>query len=107
MFSPDQLKLATAAKALSSPVKVAILECLLIDDAWHTACLSKKMDAPIPVERIQKEVAELRSIGLIEGTLQGPDGPRFRINRSNWEAFKKNIKDFDNLPNVDSSILRP
>jgi predicted transcriptional regulator len=89
MFTENQIKLAAAASAMAHPVKVAILECLTADNQWHENCLAAELN--LPTEAVQRGLQELRTLGLIEGSI-AEDRMRFRLNKENWQEFKDYIR---------------
>lgn len=90
-FTPEQEKLARIAKALSHPVRVAILQML----AKEKCCYHGDMSEVIPVAKstLSQHLKELREAGLIQGTITLPT-VKYCINRENWKIAKSLFSDF-------------
>jgi ArsR family transcriptional regulator len=68
-FSEDQNRLALIFKALGHPARVAILEHL----ARVNACICNDIvdELPLAQPTVSQHLKELRSAGLIKGTVEG------------------------------------
>ena len=68
-FSEEQNKLATIAKAIGHPARVAIIEHLLKVDS----CICKDITNELPLAQptISQHLKELRKVDLIKGTVEG------------------------------------
>ena len=90
-FSITQIDTARFAKALSHPVRIAILELL----NSQTCCYHGDMAEELPIAKstLSQHLNELKDAGLIQGTITPPT-VKYCINRENW-ALAKNL--FGNL----------
>lgn len=82
-FSQKEQDLAGFAKAISHPARIAILKVL----AQHHECICGEIVEVLPLAQstVSQHLKELKSAGLINGTL---DGPR-SCYCINWKAFEK------------------
>lgn len=85
-FTPEALKLAKIAKALSHPVRVHILKKL---SGMNACCYSGDLVEEVPVGRstLSRHLKELKYAGLIQGEIN-PPFIKYCINRNNWEEAK-------------------
>lgn len=69
-FNPDEVMLADFAKALAHPARIAILKVL----ASKQACICGEIVDVLPLSQstVSQHLKELRSAGLIKGTIDGP-----------------------------------
>lgn len=92
-FSPKEQDLALFAKALSHPARIAIMKIL----ANKNECVCGELVGkhyPLPKShQFPRHLKELKSAGLINGTV---DGPR-SCYCINWKAFEKFNSDFNFL----------
>ncbi|MBS1919818.1 MAG: winged helix-turn-helix transcriptional regulator [Bacteroidetes bacterium] len=90
-FSQKEQDLATFAKALSHPARIAILKVL----AQKNECICGEIVAVLPLAQstVSQHLKELKTAGLISGET---DGPR-SCYCINWKAFEKFITDFNTL----------
>ena len=93
-FTPDVLKIAKVAKALSHPVRVHILKKL---SGMNACCYSGDLVEELPVGRstLSQHLKELKYAGLIQGEIN-PPYIKYCINRENWEEAKVLLSDFFN-----------
>lgn len=68
-FTSRQNKLATAAKAIAHPARIAIIEYLLRVDA----CICNDIVDRLPLAQptVSQHLKELKRAGLIKGTIEG------------------------------------
>ena len=94
LITPEHEQLARFAKALGHPVRVYIVELL----AAQSCCFSGDLADDLPIARstLSQHLKELKSAGLIQGTIEYPK-IRYCINRENWEKARTL---FSNLLNV-------
>jgi DNA-binding transcriptional ArsR family regulator len=87
-FSIAEQELATFAKALSHPARIAILKIL----AAQNDCVCGKIVEVLPLAQstVSQHLKELKNAGLIKGTVEGPKS----CYCINWEAFAKINKEF-------------
>lgn len=82
LLTKDHEQLARYAKALGHPVRVYIIELL----STQSCCFSGDLAEDLPIARstLSQHLKELKSAGLIQGTIEYPK-IRYCINRENWE----------------------
>ena len=85
-LTKEQKQLASFAKALGHPIRLAILKLL----ANQTCCFHGDMSEILPVAKstLSQHLNELKEAGLIHGTFNPPT-VRYCINKKNWEMAKK------------------
>ena len=90
-FSIAEQELATFAKALSHPARIAILKIL----AAQNDCVCGKIVEVLPLAQstVSQHLKELKNAGLIKGTVEGPKS----CYCINWEAFEKINEEFSFL----------
>jgi DNA-binding transcriptional ArsR family regulator len=90
-FSQKEQELATFAKALSHPARIAILKVL----AQHNECICGDIVEILPLAQstVSQHLKELKNAGLIDGSI---DGPR-SCYCINWKVFEKFNSDFGSL----------
>jgi ArsR family transcriptional regulator len=90
-FGTKEQSLATFAKAVSHPARIAILHVL----AKKNECICNEIVAVLPLAQstVSQHLKELKTAGLINGET---DGPR-SCYCINWKAFEKLNNDFNSL----------
>jgi len=85
LITPDQERMARYAKALGHPVRVYIIDLL----SKQSCCFSGDLAENLPIARstLSQHLKELKSAGLIQGSIEPPK-IRYCINRENWEQAK-------------------
>lgn len=70
LFTERQNRLATLAKAIGHPARVAIIEYLL----EHETCICNDLVLELPLSQstITQHLRELKQIGIIKGEVEGP-----------------------------------
>lgn len=68
-FSESQIKIATLAKALGHPARIAIIEFLL--HAQACICGDIVNELPLAQPTVSQHLKELKNAGLIKGTIEG------------------------------------
>ncbi|TXC77108.1 ArsR/SmtB family transcription factor [Luteibaculum oceani] len=99
LFSDQQNQLATAAKALSHPARIAILQHLFL----HKTCINNELvnDLGLAQATVSQHLKELKALGIIKDTITGKK-ICYCIDLENWNAFKEKFKllfDQNNLTN--------
>ena len=87
-FTQDQNGIAALAKVLGHPARIAILQHLI-----HTkSCITGNLVEILPLSQstISQHLKELKSIGLIKGTIEGTS-VCYCINEDAWEQSNKMI----------------
>lgn len=84
-FTNTQIDTARFAKALSHPVRIAILELL----NSHACCFHGDMAEELPIAKstLSQHLNELKDAGLIRGTITPPT-VKYCIDRENWALAK-------------------
>jgi DNA-binding transcriptional ArsR family regulator len=84
-ITSDHEQLARFAKALGHPVRVYIMELL----SNQTCCFSGDLAEDLPIARstLSQHLKELKSAGLIQGTIESPK-IRYCINPENWQRAR-------------------
>ncbi|TVQ43953.1 MAG: ArsR family transcriptional regulator [Saprospirales bacterium] len=84
-YTEEQLQAAQFAKALSHPVRIAILELLNNE----SCCLHGDMAEVLPVAKstLSQHLNELKKVGLIQGNIHPPQ-VKYCINRKNFMLAK-------------------
>lgn len=88
LFSQDQNELATMAKVLGHPARIAILEYLL----QTNQCINGDLVGELGLAQatISQHLKELKSVGLIQGTIEG-SSMCYCINPQVWEHFQTSL----------------
>jgi len=90
-FSGKEQSLASFAKSISHPARIAILNVL----AKKNECICGEIVEVLPLAQstVSQHLKELKNAGLIDGTI---DGPR-SCYCINWKAFEKFNAEFGSL----------
>jgi len=90
-FNTKQNQIATFAKALAHPARVAILEFL----AGQEACICGDIVDKLPLSQatVSQHLAELKRIGLITGEIEGAK-VCYCINRKAWDEARSVLGQF-------------
>lgn len=100
-FSEQQNQLASMAKALAHPARIAILEYLIKSQACICGDLVNEL--PLSQATVSQHLRELRDAGLIKGTVSGTS-VCYCIDSDNWLLVKAAFNTFfDNVPECHSS----
>jgi len=83
-FSEQQNELATLAKALGHPARVAIIEYLLKVDTC--ICGDIVNELPLAQPTVSQHLKELKNVGLIKGEIEG-NAICYCIHEENWNRF--------------------
>jgi len=81
LFSTDQNTIASMAKALAHPARIAIIEHLLKANACINGDLVEELG--LAQATISQHLRELKDIGLIQGTIEGAR-VSYCINPEKW-----------------------
>ena len=84
-FTKNQLELASVAKALAHPARIAILQFL----ATQKACICGDIVEHLPLSQstVSQHLKELKNAGLIQGNIDGPS-VCYCIDDKNWQRAK-------------------
>lgn len=99
-FTLKDNRLATYAKALAHPARIAILKLLIKKQAC--ICGDIVDELPISQSTVSQHLKELKQSGLIKGDI---DGARvcYCINDKEWKAAKERLNDlFDSYKGDDN-----
>jgi len=90
-FTTEQNRIATYAKALAHPARVAILEVL----AQPNACMCGDIVDKLPLSQatVSQHLAELKRIGLITGEIDGVK-VCYCINKKAWDEARSVLAEF-------------
>lgn len=85
LFTKEQNELATIAKVFAHPARVAIIEYLVKTNACINSDLVEELG--LAQATISQHLRELKSIGIIHGTIEGVS-VNYCINPAKWEEVK-------------------
>ena len=91
LFTEKQNELATIAKALGHPARIAILEELVKANACICGDLVNELG--LAQATISQHLKELKNAGLIKGTVEGTS-VCYCINTTTWNNYKAFFNDF-------------
>ena len=87
-YTPEDIKLARFAKALSHPARIAILRHLA---SLETCCFNEiSKELPLADSTVSQHMTELKNAGLIQGSFE-PPRVQYCINYENWKAARKDL----------------
>jgi ArsR family transcriptional regulator len=81
-FNEEQNQLATYAKALAHPARVAIIEQIIKNKTCIVGSLADVL--PLSQSTISQHLKELKNIGIIKGEIDGPS-ICYCIHEDNWK----------------------
>jgi len=90
-FTQGQNDLAVISKALGHPARIAIIQHLVKTDSC--VCGEIVEELPLSQSTVSQHLKELKNVGLIKGTIEGPS-TCYCINADIWNIAKKR---FDEL----------
>jgi predicted transcriptional regulator len=85
-FTKSQIELSAVAKALGHPARIAILQFL----ATQKDCMCGDIvnELPLSQSTVSQHLKELKKVGLIKGTIDGP-AVCYCIDEKNWNKITK------------------
>lgn len=92
-FSEKQNQLATLAKALGHPARIAILEHLLKVDACICGDIVEEL--PLAQPTVSQHLKELKNVGLIKGEIEG-NSICYCIDKNAWTTCKELLDELFN-----------
>ena len=92
-YSKSTEQLATLAKALGHPTRIAILKHLENQSCCFTGDLVEVF--PLAQSTVSQHLKELKNAGLIQGELKPPK-IKYCINQENWKKAKDLFTNFFN-----------
>jgi DNA-binding transcriptional ArsR family regulator len=100
IFTDQQNKIATVAKAFGHPARVAILQHLFKTNTCICGDLVDEIGLAQPT--ISQHLKELKNLGLIKGNIEGTS-VCYCIDTENWSQMKTVISQFLNQDLQDKS----
>ena len=91
LFNEQQNELATVAKVLAHPARVAILEHISNQDAC--ICSDLVAETGLAQATISQHLAEIKKIGLLQGDIQGKN-LCYCIDKQRWVALQELFQSF-------------
>ena len=95
IFTFEQNVLATQARVLAHPARIAIIQELIKMDSC--VCGDLVTEIGLAQATVSQHLKELKSIGLIQGTIDGTS-VCYCINAEKWEEIKNKFAAFFALP---------
>lgn len=95
LFTAKQNELASIAKALAHPARIAIIQHLL----KVNACIGGEIVEVLPLSQptISQHLKELKKVGIIKGTVEGTS-INYCIDGQRWREIQTQMNSlFDNL----------
>jgi len=86
LFSPSQNQLATYARVLAHPARISILQYLLKTQSCCNSHLVEEIG--LAQATISQHLRELKSIGIIQGTIEGVS-VNYCIHPEKWREIKE------------------
>lgn len=90
-FNEEQNRLASLAKALSTPARIAILEFIVAQKACICGDIVEEL--PLSQSTISQHLKELKDLGLIQGEIDGPK-MCYCIDEENWKSTANAFQNF-------------
>lgn len=87
-FSEKQNELASLAKAIAHPARIAIIEYLIKTNAC--VCGDIVNELPLAQPTVSQHLKELKNAGLIKGNIEG-NAICYCINETTWNKFKDSL----------------
>ena len=100
IFSKTQNGLASIAKVLGHPARIAILQHIIATKACICGDLVNEIGLAQPT--ISQHLKELKNIGIIQGTIEGTS-VCYCIDTNRWAEIKTTLEGFFNLELTDSN----
>jgi ArsR family transcriptional regulator, arsenate/arsenite/antimonite-responsive transcriptional repressor len=97
IFTEKQNSIATIAKVLGHPARIAILEFLI--ELKSCACGDLVKDIGLAQPTISQHLKELKKVGIIKGTIEGTS-VCYCIDEENWEEIKNILGKFLNKNSI-------
>src|SRR5918993_4302500 len=90
-FTDKQNEIATLAKALGHPARIAIMEYLLKVDTC--ICGDIVNELPLAQPTVSQHLKELKNAGLIKGNIEG-NSICYCIDAGNWQKYQQLLSGF-------------
>ena len=91
LFTEEQNRIATLAKALGHPARVAILQQLFQLDTCYCGDLVQEIG--LAQATVSQHLRELKQLGLIKGSVEG-SSVCYCIHAGNWAKMKTDLHKF-------------
>jgi predicted transcriptional regulator len=93
-FLTDEISLSDFARTLGHPARIAILKTL----AERNECICGEIVEVLPLAQstVSQHLKELKNMGLIQGTLNGPKS----CYCINWDTLQQYVNDFNEMTNT-------
>ncbi len=93
-FLTDEIALSDFARTLGHPARIAILKTL----AEREECICGEIVEVLPLAQstVSQHLKELKNMGLIQGTLNGPKS----CYCINWDTLEQYVNDFNEMANA-------
>lgn len=85
LFTEEQNFIASIAKVLAHPARIAILQYVIKSESCINSHLVEELG--LAQATISQHLKELKNIGLIQGSIEGK-AMNYCINTENWNKFK-------------------
>lgn len=95
IFTEEQNKLASIAKVLAHPARIAILEALI--KSKKCICGDLVTEIGLAQATISQHLKELKNAELIKGSIAGTS-MCYCINEEKWNSFQETFRQFFNQP---------
>jgi DNA-binding transcriptional ArsR family regulator len=92
-FTAKQNELALICKALGHPARIAIIEYLLKVNSC--ICGDIVDELPLAQPTISRHLKELKSVGIIKGTIEGTS-VNYCIDADKWEVIQQKLNNMFN-----------
>jgi predicted transcriptional regulator len=97
LHNETDIELASIARAMAHPARIAILRCLFKSEKCITGSLTEQIG--LAQATISQHLKELKSVGIIQGTITGT-AVMYCINPKRWDAIAQTFAGlFDEYPN--------
>ncbi|UJH91390.1 metalloregulator ArsR/SmtB family transcription factor [Antarcticibacterium sp. 1MA-6-2] len=93
IFSPLQNEIANLARVLGHPARIAILQQIMKSESC--ICGDLAMEIGLAQPTISQHLKELKSVGLIKGTIEGVK-VCYCIDQENWKQMNGLLTEFFN-----------
>lgn len=103
IFTNQQNEIASIAKVLGHPARIAILDYLIELQSCVCGELVKEIGLAQPT--ISQHLKELKSIGLIKGEIEGTS-VCYCIHQENWNITKEILTAFLNKKSIQNSCKK-
>ena len=91
IYTHSQNEIASIAKVIGHPARVAILQYLIRTE--HCICGDLVDEIGLAQATISQHLKELKLIGIIQGSIEGTS-ICYCINKQKWDIFKSLFTDF-------------